>query len=91
MLLPLSGPIVHAVVHRRTCWCDQWRQIDKFYLVGLHLCNVDMEVADRVLLELLTRLVTFNIRQPRYAVPLQAANVGLTVRSGMLACRAKRH
>ena len=41
---------------------------------GSHFSNVDMEVANRVSLELLLRSpVTFNIRQPFNAVTLKAA------------------
>lgn len=43
-------------------------------LFGAHLRNVDMEVADRVALELLLgRPVAFDIRQAADAVALQAA------------------
>ena len=41
---------------------------------GAHLGNVDVEIADRVTLELLPRwLVAFDVGQPTDAVTLQAA------------------
>ncbi len=43
-------------------------------LGGLHFGDIDVEVADRIGLELLLGgLVAFDLRQPRYAVPGQAA------------------
>ena len=43
-------------------------------LLGAHLGNVDVEVADRIVFELLlVRLVAFNIRQLADTVTLQAA------------------
>ncbi len=39
----------------------------------LHLGNIDMEIADRILLELASCLALFELRQPGDAVALQAA------------------
>ena len=41
---------------------------------GLHFCNIDMKIANRIRFELLTkRLITSNIRQAVNVMPLQTA------------------
>ena len=55
------------------CAVDADEQVEPA-LGGLHLSDVDVEEADGVALELLPlRLVAFDIRQARDAVPLQAS------------------
>jgi hypothetical protein len=58
-------------------------------LLGAHLGDVDVEVADRVCLELaLLRPVPFHLRQARDAVPLQAAGSDERVRCAIVVCKA---
>jgi len=46
----------------------------KLAFLGPDFSNVDMEISDRVTLELLAlRFVAFNVRQTRYPMPLKAA------------------
>lgn len=61
------------------CECEFGRSINRhkqieLTLGGLHLRNVDVEIADRIAFELLLRqLVAFHIWQARNAVALQAS------------------
>jgi len=58
-------------------------------LFGAHLGNVNVEIADRVALELvLRRLVAIDIRQAADAVTLQATMQRRRVRCGIVGCSA---
>lgn len=69
----LAIGFLDQLCHREFAGAIDGHKEIEFALFGPDLGNVDVEEADRVALELLPlRLVTFDIRQARYSMPLQA-------------------